>query len=75
MLVDELQPDQKISCPPMEINLLSGIKPFFAQRPRRFPLHWAEKVKRETQKLVKAGIIEKVPNKNRKFHCYIRGVC
>ena len=46
----------------MEVNLIAGTKLFFARRPRRFPLHWAEKVKKETQKLIKAGIIEKMPS-------------
>ena len=61
-MVEELTPDQKMACPPMEVDIAPGTKPFYARRPRRFPLHWAEKIKKETQKLVKAGIIEKMPS-------------
>ena len=47
--------------------MIAGMKPFFVRRPRRFPLHWgfpfhwAEKVKKEVTKLIKAGIIEWIP--------------
>ena len=61
ILVKELRPDQQITCAPMEVNLIAGKKPSYARRPRRFTLHWAEKVKKETQTLIWAGIIEKMP--------------
>ena len=64
VLVEELKPDQKITCPPMEVNLIPGTKPFLAQRPRRFPLYWTERIKKETQKLIRAGIIEKTEDKS-----------
>ena len=60
--MENLTPDQKMVCPPMEVDITPGTKPFYATRPRRFPLHWSERIKKETQKLIKAGIIEKMPN-------------
>ena len=47
VLVEELTPDQKMACPPMEVDIAPGTKPFYARRPRRFPLHWAEKIKKK----------------------------
>ena len=47
----------------MEVKLKDGTKPFFAQRLRKNPLHWEDKIKREVKKLLPAGIIEKVPSK------------
>ena len=46
----------------MEVELIPGTKPFYAIRPRKCPLHWADKTKAETQKLLKAGLIERMPN-------------
>ena len=61
VLVEELAEAQNIQCPPMDIELQSGIKPFFARKPRKTPLHWGEKVKKEVKKLIKAGVIERIP--------------
>ena len=46
----------------MEVELVPGTKPFYAGRPRKNPLHWADKTKKEIQKLLKAGIIERMPS-------------
>ena len=48
-------------CLEYEDVLVENLTPFYARRPRRFPLHWSEKIKKETAKLIKAGIIEKMP--------------
>ena len=61
VLVEELAEAQNIQCPPMDVELQSGIKPFFARKPRKTPLHWGEKVKKEVKKLIKAGVIERIP--------------
>ena len=45
----------------MDVELQSGIKPFFTRKPRKTPLHWGEKVKKEVKKLIKAGVIERIP--------------
>merc|ERR1711867_353279 len=42
-------------------NLMSGAKPFFARKPRKTPLHWGEKGKKEVKKLLKAGVIKRIP--------------
>ena len=44
----------------MDVELQSGAKPFFARKPRKTPLHWGEKVKKEVKKLLKAGVIERI---------------
>ena len=59
--MEELDSEQVVRCPPMDVELLPGSKPFFAQRPRKNPLHWKEKVKKEVQKLIKQGVIERIP--------------
>ena len=61
VLVEELDSEQVVRCPPMDVELLPGSKPFFARRPRKNPLHWKEKVKKEVQKLIKQGVIERIP--------------
>ena len=61
VLVEELEEAQNITCPPMDVELQNTSKPFFARKPRKTPLHWAEKVKKEIKKLIKAGIIERIP--------------
>ena len=61
VLVEELTEAQNIQCPPMDVELQSGTKPFFARKPRKTPLHWGEKVKKEVKKLIKAGVIERIP--------------
>ena len=45
----------------MDVELQAGAKLFFARRPRKNPLHWKEKVKKEVQKLIKQGVIERIP--------------
>ena len=45
----------------MEVELQKGVKPFFTRKPQKTPLYWAEKVKKEVEKLIKAGIIEQIP--------------
>merc|ERR1711873_382097 len=45
----------------MDVELQNTSKPFFARKPKKNPLHWVEKVKKEVKKLVKAGVIERVP--------------
>ena len=44
----------------MDVDLKAGAKPFFARRPRKNPLHWKEKVKKEVQKQIKQGVIEQI---------------
>ena len=44
-----------------DVELTMGAKPFFTCRPRQNPLHWKEKVKKEVQKLIKQGVIERIP--------------
>merc|ERR1712240_828817 len=61
VLVEELEEAQNITCPPMDVELQNTSKPFFARNPKKNPLHWAGKVKKEVKKLVKAGVIERVP--------------
>merc|ERR1712082_427862 len=61
VLVEELTEAQNIQCPPMDVKLQSGAKPFFARKPRKTPLHWGEKVKKEVKKLLKARVIERIP--------------
>ena len=61
VLVEELTQAQNIQCPPMDVELMTGVKPFFARKPRKTPLHWGEKVKKEVKKLLKAGVIERIP--------------
>merc|ERR1712101_47912 len=61
VLVEELEEAQNITCPPMDVKLMNTSKPFFARKPRKTPLHWADKVKKEIKKLIKAGIIERIP--------------
>ena len=60
VLVKELESAQMVTCPTMDVELTMGAKPFFAQRPRKKPLHWKEKVKKELQKLIKQGVIERI---------------
>ena len=45
----------------MDVELIANTKLFFARRPRKNPLHWKEKVKKEVQKLIKQGVIEHIP--------------
>ena len=61
VLVEELEEAMNITCPPMDVELSNTSKPFFARKPKKHPLHWAQKVKKEVKKLVKAGVIERVP--------------
>ena len=62
VLVSDLEADQQIQCPPMEVELVPGTKPFYARRPWKNPLHCADKTKKDVQKLLKAGIIERMPS-------------
>ena len=52
ILVEELSQAQNIQCPPMDVELQAGAKPFFARKLRKTPLHWGEKVKKEVKKLL-----------------------
>ena len=45
----------------MDVELITGAKPFFARKPRKTPLNWGEKVKKEIKKLLKSGVIERIP--------------
>ena len=60
VLVKELEQAQNITCPPMDVELQASVKPCFTRKPRNTPLHWAYKVKKEVEKLLKAGIIERI---------------
>ena len=44
----------------MDVEIQAGVKPFFTRKPRKTPLHSAEKVKKEVKKLIKAGMIERI---------------
>ena len=46
VLVDELEEAMNITCPPMDVELNNTSKPFFARKPKKHPLHWAQKVKK-----------------------------
>ena len=61
--MEELESAQQVTCPPMDVELQAGAKLFFARRPRKNPLYWKEKVKKEVQKLIKQGVIELIPAK------------
>ena len=61
LLVEELSQAQNIQCLPMDVELQARAKPFFPRKPRKTPLHWGEKVKKEVKKLLKAGVIESIP--------------
>ena len=61
MLVEELTQAQNIQCRPMDVELMTGVKPFFARKPRKTPLHWGQKVKKEMKKFLKSGVIERIP--------------
>ena len=39
VLVEELTQAQNIQCLPMDVELMTGVKPFFARKPRKTPLH------------------------------------
>ena len=58
--MEELKQAQNIQCPPMDVELMTGAKPFFARNPRKTLLHWGEKVKKEVKKLLKSGVIERI---------------
>ena len=45
----------------MDIEIQAGVKPFFTRKPRKTPLQWEEKVKKEVRKLIKSGLIELIP--------------
>ena len=45
----------------MDIELQQGVISFFARKPCLKPLHQAEKVKKVVKKLIKAGIIKRIP--------------
>ena len=60
VFVDELEYAQNITYPPMDVKLQAVVKPFFARNPWKTLLNWADKVKKEVQKLIKVGIIERI---------------
>ena len=45
----------------MDVELQPGVISLFAKKPCLTPLHRAEKVKKEVKKLIKAGIIKRIP--------------
>ena len=45
----------------MDMELVPRTKPFFVRKPHKSPLHRADKVKKEVQKLIKKGLIEGIP--------------
>ena len=45
----------------MDVELQPGVISFFAKKPCLTPLHRAEKVKKEVKKLIKAGMIKRIP--------------
>ena len=53
ILVEELESAQQVTCPPMDVELQAGAKPFFAWKPRKNPVNLKEKVKKDVQKLKK----------------------
>ena len=59
--MEELTQAQNIQCPPLDVELMSGAKPFFMRKPRKTPLHWGEKVKKEVKKLLKSSVIKRIP--------------
>ena len=61
VIVEELESAQQVTCPPMDVELAVGAKPFFARRPRKNPLHWKEKVKKDIKKLIKQDVSELIP--------------
>ena len=44
----------------MDVELQAGAKPFFTRKPRKTPLYWADKFKKEIKKLMNAGIIKHI---------------
>ena len=44
----------------MDVELQAGAKPFFTRKLRKTPLYWADKVKKEIKKLIKASVIERI---------------
>ena len=59
--MEELTQAQNIQCPPMDVELMTGVKPFFARKPKKTPLHWGEKFKKEIKKLLKSRVITLIP--------------
>ena len=60
-MVEELTQAQIIPCLPMDVELMTGVKPFFVKKPRKTLLHWEEKVKKEAKKRLKSSVIERIP--------------
>ena len=58
VLVEELEYARNITCPSIDVELQPGVKTFFARKPCKTSLHWADRVKKVVKKLRKAGIIE-----------------
>ena len=61
VLVEDLNKTQAIKFESLEVKLKPGSKVFFARRHRSQPLHWVDKIEKKTEKLCKAGIIERIP--------------
>ena len=61
VLVDNLEKSETIECQPLEVKLKPNTEPFFARKARKDPLHMTDLVDKELAKLIKAGIIERVP--------------
>ena len=59
--MEEQEYAQNIQFPLMNMEPQPGVRPFFARKPHKTPLHWADKVKKEVKKLITARIIEGIP--------------
>ena len=51
----------KMSDPPMKIHVDPNAKPIAVHKPIPIPHHWQEQVKKDLDRDMKLGIIEKVP--------------
>ena len=61
VLVENLDKTEAIDCLPLEVKLKPNVTASFARKARKDPLHLADKVDKEIAKLIKAGIIERIP--------------
>ena len=59
VLVDELQPQERLKVPDMTVTLKPGTKPFFCTRARPVPIHWKESMENEKKKLLREGTIKR----------------
>ena len=61
VLVENLEKSETIDCQPLEVKLKANTEPFFARKAKKDSLHMTDMVEKELAKLIKAGIIERVP--------------